>query len=59
MNEILNSYENINEEIEQLNNLNINYYKLGFISKNGSSLDKDKYILYDINDLYDLNLINN
>lgn len=49
----------LNEEIEQLNNLNINYYKLGFISKNGSSLDKDKYILYDINDLYNLNLINN
>lgn len=44
----------LNEELRQLKDLNINYYKLGFISKNGSILDKDKYILYDINDLYNL-----
>ena len=46
----------LNEELYQLQNLNINYYKLGFVSKNGSTLDKDKYILYDLNDLYNLKM---
>ena len=45
----------LNEEIEQLRNLGINYYKLGFISKNGSTLDDKQYILYDLNDLYNIN----
>ena len=46
----------LHEEMNQLKNLNINYYKLGFISKNGSNLDKGKYILYDLNDLYNLKI---
>lgn len=44
----------LKEEINQLKDLNINYYKLGFISKNGSTLDKDKYNLFNIDDLYNL-----
>lgn len=46
--------EVLNEEIMQLRNLNINYYKLGFISKNGSTLDNNKYNLFNIDDLYNL-----
>ena len=42
----------LNEEVYQLKSLNINYYKLGFISKNCSSLDKNIYNLYDLNDVY-------
>lgn len=44
----------LNEEIRQLTRLGINYYKLGFVTKNGSSLDKNKYILFDITDVYKL-----
>ena len=44
----------LNEEINQLKELDINYYKLGFVSKSGSTLDKNKYNLYDLNDVYNL-----
>lgn len=46
----------LNEEIEQLSKLNINYYKLGFISKNGSSLNKDIYNLFSLDDIYNLKI---
>ena len=44
----------INEEEQQTKNLNINFYKLGFISKNGFSdnVDKTKYNLIDLNDMF-------
>lgn len=44
----------LNEEIYSLNKLNINYYKLGFISKNGSTLNKEMYNLFSLDDLYNI-----
>lgn len=44
----------LNEEIYALTKLNINYYKLGFISKKGSLLDNDKYNLFSLDDLYNI-----
>ena len=48
----------INEEEQQTKNLNIDFYKLGFISKNGFSdnVDKKKYNLIDLKDMYNENL---
>ena len=48
----------INEEERQTKELNIQFYKLGFISKNGFNDDivKDKYNLFDLNDMYNKNL---
>lgn len=44
----------VNEEINQTKNLDINFYKLGFISKNGfdAEVDINKYILYSLSDFY-------
>lgn len=44
----------INEELEQTQNLEINFYKLGFISKNGfkTSVDKSKYNLFSLDEFY-------
>lgn len=44
----------INEEIEQTSNLNIKFYKLGFISKVGfkDDIDNKKYNLYTLKDFY-------
>lgn len=42
------------EEINQTDNLEINFYKLGFISKSGFKVDvdKNKYICYSLKDFY-------
>ncbi|BAC44316.1 hypothetical protein D8X55_03525 [Malacoplasma penetrans] len=43
----------VNKKIYQLNQLKINNYKLGFISKSGFDLSHKKdYILFDLKDLY-------
>ena len=44
----------INEEEKQVKDLNIKFYKLGFISKNGftKNIDKNKYNLYELKDFY-------
>ena len=42
----------LNEKIKQLANLGLNYYKLGFISKFGSTLEQEKYNLYSLDDIY-------
>ncbi len=44
----------IKEEIDQTKNLNINFYKLGFISKSGftNDVDKKKYNCYTLSDFY-------
>ena len=44
----------IEEEVKQTQNLNIKFYKLGFISKSGfaTDVDKEKYICFDLNDFY-------
>lgn len=46
--------EIIEEEIEQTKNLDINFYKLGFISKSGFSndVDKEKYNCFSLSDFY-------
>ncbi len=48
--------EVIQEEEEQVKNLDINFYKLGFISKNGfaSGVDKKKYQCFSLSDFYNL-----
>ncbi len=45
----------IQEEEEQVQNLDIKFYKLGFISKNGfsSDVDKQKYNCFTLDDFYD------
>lgn len=45
-------YKIVNEEISQLQNLDIKYYNLGFISKNGFTNVEDKYIKITLNDIY-------
>ena len=42
------------KELEQTKNLNISFYKLGFISKSGFSLDidKEKYNCFSLSDFY-------
>ena len=49
-----NDLKVINEEIKQVKNLNIDFYKLGFISKSGfdKNVDKNKYICFYLEDLY-------
>ena len=47
----------LNEEIKQLANLGINYYRLGFISKSGSTLEPEKYNLYSLDDIYALQAV--
>lgn len=44
----------ITEEEEQIKNLDINFYKLGFVSKNGfkNDFDKEKYNLFTLKDFY-------
>ena len=44
----------IGEEEKQTQNLELEFYKLGFISKNGfaESIDRDKYNLFELNDFY-------
>lgn len=44
----------INEEEEQVKNLDINFYKLGFISKEGfeKNVDKEKYNCFELDDFY-------
>ena len=44
----------IEEEIKQTQDLNIKFYKLGFISKTGfiNDVDKDKYVCFELNDFY-------
>lgn len=44
----------IEEEEKQIRELNIKFYKLGFISKSGftADVDKDKYICYNLDDFY-------
>lgn len=45
----------INSEIIQLNKINISYYNLGFISKNGFDVNNDNgYIYITIDDIYNL-----
>lgn len=53
-NEVINQ-KVIDEEENQVKNLDINFYKLGFISKNGfaKEIDKSKYICYSIDQFYD------
>ena len=46
----------LNEEIEQLSKLNISYYKLGFIFKNCSTLNKEMYNLFSLDDLYNIKI---
>ncbi len=45
----------IQEEEEQVQNLDIKFYKLGFISKSGfsSDVDKQKYNCFTLDDFYD------
>lgn len=45
----------INEEIEQVKNLDIKFYKLGFISKSGfkEEVNKEKYSCYSLEEFYD------
>ncbi len=45
----------INEEVNQVQNLDIEFYKLGFISKNGfkEEVDKTKYICFSLDEFYD------
>ncbi len=45
----------IEEEVKQTQDLNINFYKLGFISKSGFSndIDKEKYVCFDLKDFYE------
>ena len=47
----------VNEEEAQIKNLDIKFYKLGFISKNGFSddIDRDKYICYSLDDFFKFN----
>lgn len=47
----------LNEEIKQLANLGLNYYKLGFISKTGSTLEPEKYNLFSLADIYALQTV--
>lgn len=43
----------IEEEIKQLNNLNLSYYNLGFVSKSGFNLKNlTNYILIDLKEIY-------
>ena len=44
----------IEEEIRQTQNLDIHFYKLGFISKSGfaADVDKEKYNCFNLNDFY-------
>lgn len=44
----------IEEEIKQTQDLNIKFYKLGFISKTGfiNDVDKDKYVCFELKDFY-------
>ena len=43
----------VNEEIEQLRKINIEYYNLGFVSKSGFDLcEKKDYILIDLKDIF-------
>ena len=44
----------IEEELKQTSNLELNFYKLGFISKNGftKNVDKEKYNCFSLNDFY-------
>lgn len=45
--------EIVKEEINQLDKLKMNYYKLGFVSKNGFNLsEKNNYILIELNDIF-------
>lgn len=48
------SLDVIEEEIRQTKNLNIRFYKLGFVSKSGfeKNVDKDKYNCYELKDFY-------
>lgn len=48
----------INEEINSLTNLNINYYNLGFISKKGFNVTNQNYIYITLDDLYKLKIEN-
>lgn len=43
------------EEEKQVKKLDINFYKLGFISKNGfdKQIDQSKYICYSLDQFYD------
>lgn len=52
-NDVINN-KIINEEENQVKNLDIKFYKLGFISKNGFStdIDKTKYICYSLEQFY-------
>ena len=42
------------EEENQIKNLDINFYKLGFISKSGfkNDVDKSKYLCFCLDDFY-------
>lgn len=44
----------INEEEYQIRNLDIDIYRLGFISRSGfdEDVDKDKYVLFELKDMY-------
>ena len=44
----------INNEIKQLEKINISYYNLGFISKNGFNINNNNYILITLEDIYNL-----
>ena len=49
----------VNEEKYQLNNLNIKYNKLGFISKSGFDItNSDEYNLITLEDIYNIEIIN-
>jgi len=47
----------VNDELHQLSKVNLGYYNLGFVSKNGFNLDTNKYILISLDDMYNENLI--
>lgn len=44
----------INNEINQFNIINLNYYNLGFISKNGFDDTNDSFIFITLNDIYNI-----
>ena len=44
----------IDDEIRQLSQINLNYYNLGFISKNGFDVEKNRYIFITLKDIYEI-----
>ena len=44
----------IDDEIRQLSQINLNYYNLGFISKKGFDVEKNRYIFITLKDIYEI-----